>query len=449
MPLRDYQEPAYKTAVDFFLEKNPKPSILVAPTAFGKSWLIAYTANDIKGKTLIVQPSKELLIQNYEKFTLMGGHAGIYSASVGVKKFGNIMYATIGSIKNIGTKFASLGFENLIIDEVHLYPRDTESMLGQFLIDSGIKKVLGLTATPFKLQSNTDQSGNRYSKLQMLTSRSKMGHFFSEIIHVTQISELTSRGYWSRLEYELHEFSDKGLVFNSALSDYTEESLAFNYEQQEIMAKILHRLRSLDRKSVLIFVPTVADAMSLERSIPDCRAVYAEMPPKEREQVIRDFRSGRIKYVANVNILATGFDHTKVDGIILGRKTASLAWLYQAIGRGTRIDPDKENCLVIDFVGNIHRFGRIEYLYFKKKKTWQLYGENGRLLTGIPMHQTGQFFDSPASGLKLEFGKYKGSDISQVPIAYIEYMLREFTWTERNQYLKEACEKRMQAVQTA
>lgn len=446
MALREYQIPGFEASVAFFSKPAPDPSILVAPTAYGKSWLIAHTAAAIEGKTLILQPSKELLKQNYSKYIAMGGRAGIYSASAGVKKFGNVMYATIGSIKNLGEKFRTLGFENLIIDEVHLYPRGTESMLGNFMLQSSIKKVLGLTATAFKLQSNTDVNGERFSKLQMLTSRSKMGQFFKEIIHVTQIQELTALNYWSKLEYELHDYSEKGLVYNTSKSDYTESSLRYNYDDQEIEQKILHRLRSLDRKSVIIFVPSVEAAESLASKLPGAKAVHYKVPDKERDAIVEGFRKGYIQYVVNVDVLATGFDHTGVDAIIFGRHTASLAWFYQAGGRGTRIDENKQDCLIIDFAGNVKKFGRLEFIYYKKKKTWQVYGEGGRLLTGIPMDQIGSVIDAPASGVVLQFGKHKGKDISQVPRDYIEYMLREFTWTNSNYYIKEACEKILQVA---
>jgi DNA repair protein RadD len=439
--LRDYQVAPYNTAVSFFSADNPVPSILVAPTAFGKSILIAHVAGAIEGKTLILQPSKELLEQNYEKFTNLGGYAAIYSASAGVKRFGNIMYATIGSIKDLGPRFALLGFTNLIIDEVHLYPRGVDSMIGKFLEESGIKKVLGLTATPFKLQSNTNLDGTRFSKLQMLTSRSKMGQFFKDIIHVTQINELTAKGFWSSLEYECHAFNEDGLVYNSVKSDYTEESLRFNFDKEEIAEKILYRLRSLDRKSVIIFVPTIDEAISLSQRIPGSAAVHSNLHPADRKRIIDQFKIGKIKYVFNVNILATGFDHSGVDCIIMGRKTASLAWFYQALGRGTRIDPFKKDCLIIDYVGNVKRFGKIEFIYFKKKKTWQIYGEGGRLLSGIAMDQIGQVFDSPVSGVVMPFGKYKGKDISSLPKEYLEWMLKDFTWSDRNYYIKEACEQ--------
>jgi DNA repair protein RadD len=449
--LRPYQIEPFNRSVEFFQKKAPDPAIVVAPTAFGKSHLIAATANNIEGRSLILQPSKELLAQNYEKLIRMGGRASIYSASAGQKRFGNIMYATIGSIKTLGPKFQALGFANLIIDEVHMYPRAVESMLGSFLQSSGITKVLGLTATPFKLQSNTDQNGNRFSKLSMLTSLSKasktadshVGRFFKDIIHVTQIQELTDLGFWTRLEYEIHEYCERGLVWNTVKSDYTEESLLFNFEDQDIEQKILYRLRSLDRKAVLIFVPTIEAAVRMASMVPGSAAVHSNMADNDRDQVIKSFKAGRIRYVFNVNILATGFDHTGIDCIIFGRRTASLAWFYQAGGRGTRIQEGKEDCLLIDFAGNIDRFGKLEFIYFKKKKTWQCYGEGGRLLTGIAMHQIGEVFDSPVSGVILPWGKYKGDDISAVPRDYLHWLVtnKDFKWNDQNHYIKEAAEK--------
>lgn len=65
----------------------------------------------------------------------------------------------------------------MLIDEAHLYPRESDSMLGKFLEESGITHVLGITATPVKLQTNRDLDGNTFSKLVMLTSRSKKGNF--------------------------------------------------------------------------------------------------------------------------------------------------------------------------------------------------------------------------------------------------------------------------------
>src|SRR5690349_10357873 len=131
--LREYQVAPYKAGIDFYNQSEPKPGIIVAPTAFGKSILIAHLANDIKGRTLVIQPSKELLEQNHKKFQSLGGHASIYSASFNKKYFAGVTYATIGSITKQAETFKRLGYMNLIIDEAHLYPRTMESMIGRFL----------------------------------------------------------------------------------------------------------------------------------------------------------------------------------------------------------------------------------------------------------------------------------------------------------------------------
>lgn len=117
MKLRDNQELPVAIGVEFFKTPKMQPSIIVAPTAFGKSIVIAHIARGIGERVLVLQPSKELLEQNYNKFTTLGGEASIYSASMGEKEIGDVTYATIGSIINIAHEFRSLGFTKVIIDE--------------------------------------------------------------------------------------------------------------------------------------------------------------------------------------------------------------------------------------------------------------------------------------------------------------------------------------------
>lgn len=189
--LRKNQVEPIDKAIRFFREEKPRPSLIVLPTAWGKSILTAYVAKYSGDHLIVLQPSKELLEQNYKKYITLcgdfGSNAGIFSASCGRKEIAPITYATIGSIKALGAKFKELGFTKMLIDEAHLYPREADSMLGTFLRESGITHVLGITATPVKLQTNRDRDGCTFSKLVMLTSRSKKGNFFKDIIHVGQV----------------------------------------------------------------------------------------------------------------------------------------------------------------------------------------------------------------------------------------------------------------------
>lgn len=69
--------------------------------------------------TLVLQPSKELLEQNYDKFITQGGKASLYSASVGSKEVGEITYATPGSVKNSHEEFEHIKL--VVLDECFPY----------------------------------------------------------------------------------------------------------------------------------------------------------------------------------------------------------------------------------------------------------------------------------------------------------------------------------------
>lgn len=457
--LRPNQVEPISKAVEFFREKNPKPSLIVLPTAWGKSILTAYVAKETDDKIIVLQPSKELLEQNYLKYLTLCGdfdcRASIYSASFNSKCIGKVTYATIGSIKNIGATFRKYGFTKMLIDEAHLYPREADSMLGKFLAESGITHVLGITATPVKLQSNTSLDGEHYSKLVMLTSRSKKGNFFKDIIHVAQPSEMVRLGFWSPLKYQVGTFDGSLLVFNSTKSEYTEESVQRAYEANDIVSQIRQAVTYSGRKHILVFLPSVEDAKAFASRYPDSAAVYGDMDKKEREKVISGFKSGRIRIIFNVRVLSTGFDYTGIDCIILGISTASIALYYQIVGRATRIDPNKKDALIIDLGGNFDRFGKVEDIRFEKGSIWRMFGTGDRLLSGMPIHEIGTVHADDVAReeraaaeraakrkgdptMKMPFGKHKGLMVKDVPASYREWMLNNIEWRSTNDLLRKS-----------
>lgn len=450
--LRENQKEPIRKAIEFFQEKKPKPSLIVLPTAWGKSILTAFVAKNTKDKLIVLQPSKELLEQNFKKYDTLCGvfnnNAGIYSASFNRREMAQITYATIGTIKNLGEEFKKQGFTKMLIDEAHLYPREADSMLGRFLKESGITHVLGITATPVKLQTNRDRDGQTFSKLVMLTSRSKKGNFFKEIIHVGQVEEMVRLGFWSKLRYHAVGFDDSLLVYNSSKSEFTEESVQRAYDANGGSEAILRSIDSNpDRKHILAFAPSVADAIALSEKCPDSAVIYGDMDKAERASVIERFRNGEIRVIFNVRVLSTGFDYTGIDCIVLGISTASIALYYQIVGRATRIDPGKKDALIIDLGGNVKRFGRVEDLHFEQGKIWRLFGTGGLLLSGIPIDQIGVYTreDTMAIDAKQEqpvevmpFGKYRGEKIKDIPTNYKQWMLRTFDWNSKNERLRKS-----------
>lgn len=191
--LRDYQQQASDAAVSFFNDKSKKSnSIIILPTGAGKSLVIADIASRLDGYTLVFQPSKEILEQNFKKLCSYGIlDCSIYSASFNSKVISRITFATIGSVKNCPDLFSH--FSNVIIDECHLV-NPKEGMYKEFLSNLN-SKVLGLTATPYRLSSNRD-----FGSMLKFITRTRPA-IFKEVIYHVQISTLLDQGFLSKLNY--------------------------------------------------------------------------------------------------------------------------------------------------------------------------------------------------------------------------------------------------------
>lgn len=436
MKLRENQVEPVRVGVEYFKSKNAVPSIIVAPTAFGKSIVIASIVKELKEKIIILQPSKELLEQNYNKYINLGGEAKIFSASLDTKEIGNVTYATVGSIRKAVNKVKELGITRIIIDECDRFPREPSGMLRSFLEGIDAKHILGLTATPLKLQTNRDMFGNPFSKLVMLTNRSSKGNFFKDILYVSQIKDILRLGYWTPIVYESIKFDASYLQFNTSKSDYTEDSVRISYRTQNLERTIVDKVSELnDRKAILIAVPNIDDAERLSSIIPDSAVLHSKLKKKDRDFIVSSFKSGAIRVVVQVNILTVGFDYPELDCLICARPTSSLSWWYQFVGRGTRIHPNKKTVLVIDMVDSLGRFGKVEDLVYEKEgNRWELYGNNKTQLTSVPIHD----FDvnDSESDITMPFGKYKDRPINKIPKSYIGWLLENIYWREDQEDLK-------------
>jgi len=119
-----------------------------------------------------------------------------------------------------------------------------------------------------------------------------------------------------------------------------------------------------DRKSWLIFCTGIDHAYHIRDALRErgvaVETVTGETNTLERDYILGEFKAERLKAVTNCDILTTGFNHPGVDLIAFLRPTKSTGLYVQMAGRGMRNAPDKENCLILDFAGNIQRHGPID-----------------------------------------------------------------------------------------
>ena len=346
----------------------------------GKSLVIAAIATAMDRPTLVFQPSKEILEQNATKILGYGYTPSVYSASFDSREIGQITLATIGSVKNDPHLFDNFGY--VIVDEAHLV-NPKAGMYQEFLGSIGKVKILGLTATPFRLSAD----GYGGSMLKFLTrTRPKV---FSEVIHFTQVGDLMKRGYLAQPEYKpVTGFERRALAFNTTGGDYTDDSVRRHFNRigfADRLKRVTERLFTVGRKSVLIFTRFVDEAEALASDVPGVVVLTGETKEKERAAIIGGFRAGEIKAVANVGVLTTGFDYPELDTVVDGGPTLSLTRYYQKVGRLMRPWPGKVPWFV-DMVDNIGQFGKIEDLWLrpngKRGKSWEMVSGK-RLLTNV------------------------------------------------------------------
>lgn len=413
----------------------------------GKSLIISKIAHEINRPTLVLQPSKEILEQNYAKAVSFGSKPTIYSASCGIKELSAMTYATLKSIKKDVARLKDIGIDTLLVDECHSgYSPEEGSEFMEFMNGFPEAKVLGFTATPCRLRTYSSMLEGNYSKLNMLTKDEH--NFFKKIVHVTQIQELTSQGFWCPLKYERWSFDESALMLNSTGAEYTNESIKESIVRNGLNNSIYKRLLQLmnERKAILVCMDSIESCNRISEFM-NARmgaitgVVTSLTTKKKREQIISDFKEGKLKVVFNYSTLATGFDFPELDCVMFGRPTFSYSTYYQILGRAVRIHPDKKEALIVDCCDNMRRFGRIEDLTIEQfpSKGWCMFAGD-QLLSNIRMGDiiTKDEILRRAASLKsvngdgrreddldsiiMWFGKYEGIRFKDIPVSYFRFL---------------------------
>ena len=377
--LRPYQKEAVDAAVRFFEGNSKRNGLIVLPTGAGKSLVIANIAYKLDAPVLVFQPSKEILEQNYAKLQNYAvWDTGIFSASFNRREVRKITFATIGSVKNYKDYFRK--FRYVIVDECHNV--NAEGGMYKDFIQTIQCKVLGLTATPYRLYSTRFYG----SMLRFITRTNP--RIFNELLYHVQVKTLQQQGFLAPMNYyDLKVVDTSRLALNSTGADYTDASVKKHYREikfNDTLEGIVRRLLVAGRKSILVFTRFVEEARYLAKAIGAGAAVVSGDTPKtERETILDAFKAGELNVVANVGVLTTGFDFPELATVVLARPTMSLALYYQMCGRAIRPCEDKVSW-VVDLCGNFRRFGRVDDLTLREPKPgiWAVFSGH-RQLTNV------------------------------------------------------------------
>ena len=249
------------------------------------------------------------------------------------------------------------------MDECHLLPKKGMGMYRRFIADlmkiAPWCKIIGLTATPYRLDSGLLTEGD--------------DKIFDEIIYKATVKRLVDEGYLCRLIGKTGIVKPDVSKVKKRGGDFIEHDLAEVCDDAAIIRQAVTEIIELtpDRHHIILFCVTIKHAEhvaeEMTRQGMPCAVIHSEKTEEEKRESINGFRDGSIRSIANVNILTTGFDAPHVDCIVMLRPTASPGLYSQSCGRGLRLHPDKENCLILDYAGNILRHGPIDKIVVTSK----------------------------------------------------------------------------------
>ena len=373
--LRSYQQ---RTVDDMLseLQHYTKPFVINLHQGGGKSWVIAEVAKQV-GKCLVLCMSKELVEQDAEKIRLVGADCSIYSASCGEKIISDITVATIGSIRKV-PEYCDR-FDLIIIDECDSFPCDDKNSMYSKFFKVVRKPVIGLTGTAFRTaySYNRQRNGDVIQTTHIKTL--DKFNFWGKIINEASYQDLKDQGYLAPIQYYVENSNRDMLRVNSTGLDYTEESLAaYGQSNRTRVCQVINGAVNIWKcKRVLVAVPNIEEAEAIA-GMCGAGVVHSKMAKREREKIVNDFKSGKIKVVVQVLTLNVGFDLPALDCVIFARPSRSLRIWAQFVGRGIRIDPDDDGkvCKCIDMGGMLDLYGRIEDV---KVKGGVVYGTHGSI----------------------------------------------------------------------
>lgn len=320
------------------LEEGYDRALVVMATGLGKTYLAGFFARNFE-KVLFIAHREEILQQAKDTFLriMPDKTAGIYNGKEKIDHT-DFIFASIFTLSRREhiLRFAQDEFDLIIIDEFHhaaakSYQNVLEYFKPRFL--------LGITATPDR-NDNKDVyaicDGNVAYRIDFL-----------EAIQRQWLSPFIYNGVYDDTDYsQITWLGNK----------YDEEELARVQIRDEMAEKILQAWLKYKQKRTLVFCSSIRQAEFLSnyfnkkgfQTIP----LHSQQKMISRQKAIHLLENGAIDAIFTVDLFNEGVDIPPVDALLFVRPTESLTVYTQQIGRGLRLHPEKEKCVIIDLIGN-------------------------------------------------------------------------------------------------
>lgn len=359
-PLRDYQDACIRAVEASYLAGKKAP-LIVLPTGTGKTitaaalmqrsferWRSFRGYKDaLVSRCLFLAHRRELLDQTYDKVHAVADHLRVGICQQKRNDLNrDITVASIDTLarsaRRMNEVLAHGPYHLIICDEAHhAVSAKWRKVLDALKAAYPDALILGMTATPGRDDGVA------------------LDEVFDTIAYEMSLHEAILRGalvpprqFRVRVDVEFDKVEVDGVSM-----DFKRPALSQLMNTPPVNLAVVRAWQEYghDRK-MLAFAVDVAHARALAETFSDegvtSLSIDGSMLDTDRDAAIRSFRHGTTKILVSCEVLLEGFDEPSAEGIIFARPTMSQALYIQAIGRGLRLHPMKEDCLILDVVGN-------------------------------------------------------------------------------------------------
>lgn len=343
-----FREPAPKElrphqikAIDLIrqcLGRGHKRVVCSMPTGSGKTLTAAKiieAARAKRNRVIFTVPAISLIEQTVNAFAAEGlTDIGVMQANhPRTDRLAGVQVASVQTLARREVPEASL----MIVDECHIRSKVIEALMDErpdvFFI--------GLSATPWA---------------------KGMGLCWQDLVMPITIGELIEQGYLSKFTAYAPDVPDLSGVKITA-GEYAESGLQAVMGDAKLVGSVVDTwLEHGEDRPTLAFAVNRAHAALLQcefmRAGVSAGYVDAHIDIIERARLNRQFQDGDVRVICSVRTMTTGVD-LQVSCIIDAAPTKSEILHVQKIGRGLRVNPGTEGCLILDHAGNSLRLGLV------------------------------------------------------------------------------------------
>ncbi|MQG05013.1 MAG: DEAD/DEAH box helicase [SAR202 cluster bacterium] len=359
---RDYQLDGFHHALSY------KKSLLVSPTASGKSLIIYLIVRALNVKTLIIVPTTSLVSQLYSDFQEYGWDSAKYCHQVyaGQDKVSDklVVISTWQSIYKLNKKTFE-PYRLVIGDEAHGFKSKSLTTLMTKCVNAEYR--IGTTGTLDGTQTHKLVLEGLFGKVYKVTTtkklmdRKELSSLNVEIILLKYPDVICEQfkqiKYADEIEFLVgHEKRNK-YIRNLVLSLEGNTLLLFRLVKKHgrILYDMIEEKTDDDRKTFFVFGGTETEVREQIRAIAET----------ERDAII----------VASYGVFSTGINIRNLHNIVFASPSKSRIRNLQSIGRGLRLSDTTDKTTLYDIADDLRWKNRKNYAYRHHEDRLKIYDE--------------------------------------------------------------------------